>query len=307
MFENDKKIQFVKDTLGSRQDYHEIIANHSFTNPEKDILLQASVNIHRAKINKSLMDEAYNILVSKSIRSTTKNKNFTMDISFLKYLLLAGFLLIVYYLVALKEPQETKKEEAKVVVVKFGDIAGQGFLRTKGGLVRTCAGSSVYLEKSNPNGFVVLSEALLAKKEKLSIAESNLFSKKFSLDVAKGQLEVYLKVTNPTLIEVVKDTVRNYKNKIIVLEKDIPRIKNDIIEKKKEVLKYELKVKNSIKNSVLQTMCDAQGNYGFLKVEVGKYYISTVVQWYVGDEKQGGIVSKTITVKEGENKIMITE
>ena len=73
MFENDKKIQFVKDTLASRQNYHELLLNHSFTDSEKDILLQATVNIMHSSPDKFLIYEAYEILAAKSFKESTKD------------------------------------------------------------------------------------------------------------------------------------------------------------------------------------------------------------------------------------------
>ena len=61
------------------------------------------------------------------------------------------------------------------------------------------------------------------------------------------------------------------------------------------------------KKSPLKGVYDAQGNYEFPKVELGKYYITTVVEWYVGNEQQGGVVNKIINVQEGHNKVMLTE
>jgi len=73
MLENNKKIEFVKDTLGTRQAYHEIITKYGFTDSEKSILLQATANIMHSNIDKLLMYEAYEIL-----NSTIQNKIATL-------------------------------------------------------------------------------------------------------------------------------------------------------------------------------------------------------------------------------------
>ncbi len=73
MIEANEKIQFIKDTLSTRQDYHKIISNHSFTSSEKDILLQATVNIMHSSPDKFLIYEAYEILAAKSLEESTSN------------------------------------------------------------------------------------------------------------------------------------------------------------------------------------------------------------------------------------------
>ncbi len=299
MFEHNKKIQFIKDKLGTREKYHEIITNHSFTNDEKDILLQASVNISKSKRDETLINKAYNILISKSIRETTANKNFNMDFSLLKYLLIGGFLFMLFYLFNFND---TNKQDE--VIVKLGDIAGQGFLRTKGGSVRTCAGNSVYIEKSNPNGFIIQSEILQEKKNDLKYFEEELRSEKYSLEWDEKTFKRYSSEADSSFY---KSLAEDKKVEISKSKKIISELEQNVLNKTKKFLNQQAVVYSSIKDNIHETMCDAQGNYEFTKVEVGKYYITTIVQWYVGDDKQGGVVSKIITVKEGKNKIMITE
>ncbi len=307
MFEHNEKIQFIKDTLGTREKYHEIITNHSFTNFEKDILLQASVNIKSSNIDESLINVAYDILISKSIQNNTQEKNSTINLSLLKYLLLIGSLFVLFYITTLKEPAVVKKggtsKQENVApehtsVVKFGDIRGQGFLRTQGGSIRTCAGNSVYIEESNPNGFLVLNEKLEKAKDKIIIAHLT------NVNIAATSVENIRSIFNYEISETSLSLAKKNHSEAM---KRISEQKIYILSLEKELPNLEEKVNNSIKDNILKTMCDAQGNFEFPKVEVGKYYISTVIQWYVGDEKQGGIVSKTITIKEGKNKIMITE
>ena len=200
-------------------------------------------------------------------------------------------------------------------VVKNGDITGQGFLKTKGGSVRTCAGNSVYMEKSNPNGFLVLNESLENKKE--SIKSTQLSLDFYERNLAK-QIDELKRYSSPayfnTYISNTEEGILAYKKSIIrskeINSKDkviINKHKEHILLQNIELTELEEKIKNSIQDNILETMCDAQGNYTFSKVALGKYYIRTVVQWYVGDERQGGIISKTINVKEGKNRIMLTE
>ena len=65
MDKDNEKVQFVEEILSTREAYHAIITKYSFTDSEKDILLQATANIMHLNIDKLLIYEAYEILVSK--------------------------------------------------------------------------------------------------------------------------------------------------------------------------------------------------------------------------------------------------
>jgi hypothetical protein len=73
-----------------------------------------------------------------------------------------------------------------------------------------------------------------------------------------------------------------------------------------------------------EAICDAQGNFEFNKVPSGKWIIKVNVSWnvfsvksvplpsgnfyYTDDNKQGGILTKEVIVKEGEeNKFIISQ
>ena len=73
MIEDNQKIEFVKDIIGTRNKYDTFIVDQSFanlTNSEKDILLQASVSIREYEINKLIILQAFDILVSLKLKST---------------------------------------------------------------------------------------------------------------------------------------------------------------------------------------------------------------------------------------------
>ncbi|MGZ8947349.1 MAG: hypothetical protein ACXW1W_18240 [Methylococcaceae bacterium] len=64
---------------------------------------------------------------------------------------------------------------------------------------------------------------------------------------------------------------------------------------------------NAAKSFINSSQCDAQGNFEFHKVPAGNYVISVNVSWSVGYDKQGGIVRKKVTVRDGEiNKFIIS-
>lgn len=62
-----EKIELIIDIIGTRKNYHELLQHNSFTDSEKEILLNASVNAHNSNPNKLLIENAYNILVTKSL------------------------------------------------------------------------------------------------------------------------------------------------------------------------------------------------------------------------------------------------
>ena len=74
MAEDNEKVKFIKNTIGSREKYHEIITKYTFTDSEKDILLQATANIMHSNIDKLLIYEAYELLVPKIQDSSLDKK-----------------------------------------------------------------------------------------------------------------------------------------------------------------------------------------------------------------------------------------
>lgn len=58
-------ISYLKDKIGTREKYHNILQNNTFNKTEKDILLQASVNVKKDTPNNELIEEAYNLLSEK--------------------------------------------------------------------------------------------------------------------------------------------------------------------------------------------------------------------------------------------------
>ncbi len=90
-------------------------------------------------------------------------------------------------------------------------------------------------------------------------------------------------------------------------EKKSKKESEEILVAKKEISKLEERLKNVTKEDTKETTCNGQGNFSFSELQPGNYYISTTVQWKVGDEIQGGNVNKVITLKEGDNKVIISE
>ena len=53
------------------------------------------------------------------------------------------------------------------------------------------------------------------------------------------------------------------------------------------------------------SICDAQGFFKFDQLADGSFYIWTTVQWYVDKDKQGGVLLKRVSVKNGETKEIV--
>jgi hypothetical protein len=76
---------------------------------------------------------------------------------------------------------------------------------------------------------------------------------------------------------------------------------------------------NAVTDLFKSSQCDAQGNFDFYKIPAGNYIISVNVSWnvsslksignyyYTDNEKQGGILRKKVTVRDGEiNRFIIS-
>lgn len=161
-----------------------------------------------------------------------------------------------------------------IFIVLFGqvfgaDITGQGFLKTQGGDVKTCAGNEVYLEPSNKEWV----SSLLLSESARSVAET-------AAALADSQKRLGTDTT-ATEEEIDKHMEQWKKNYAIHL--------------------------NASNKSVLTTMCDAQGNFEFNNIKKGNYAIATRVEWKVGDEKQGGVVGDFIDINQKKQKVFLTK
>jgi hypothetical protein len=66
------------------------------------------------------------------------------------------------------------------------------------------------------------------------------------------------------------------------------------------------------KDTIRNTIADAQGNFEFSGLPAGEYLLEVVIRWEVpgqyGLDTTGGIVHKNVTIKDGESvKVMLTE
>ncbi len=73
-FETDK-LEYLKSTIGTREKYHKVIHDATFNKIEKDVLLQALVNIKKENPNQTLIERAYNILSKNKSEQTSSLSN----------------------------------------------------------------------------------------------------------------------------------------------------------------------------------------------------------------------------------------
>lgn len=59
---------------------------------------------------------------------------------------------------------------------------------------------------------------------------------------------------------------------------------------------------------ILKTQADGQGNYSFINLTYGDYYVGCDIIWYVSGRRQGGPVMMIFSLAPGEHKrVMITK
>ena len=53
------------------------------------------------------------------------------------------------------------------------------------------------------------------------------------------------------------------------------------------------------------TVCDAQGNFQFMNVADGTFYVVSRITWMVGYSAQGGSIMQQVTVQGGDAKQVV--
>lgn len=51
---------------------------------------------------------------------------------------------------------------------------------------------------------------------------------------------------------------------------------------------------------IRETVCDAQGNYEFLDLPPGDYFLEVTITWLAGNQSTGGLIRKSVTLPEGQ-------
>lgn len=185
------------------------------------------------------------------------------------------------------------------------NISGEAFLKTNGGSVITCAGNPVYIEKADENGYMYLTDLLEPKKIILSGIESRLHTSDKSLKYWIKEQQYYIEFYQSHVKENPKEAL--HKRNIKEAKIDLDNVKKELLLIQNQVESLELQREKSLKENTKKTVCTSQGHFNFYELHPENYYVRTTVQWYAGDEKQGGILSKVVTIKEGKNKIILTE
>lgn len=189
--------------------------------------------------------------------------------------------------------------KTKSSVVNTTAIEGQGFLKTKGGDVKTCAGEivSVYTKNDYQNLVQYKNYEKMILKIAIYRKEAESFgryrARKANLPEYKN-LSEYIKILNEQYPEL--DLKRTYQLDFFIA--DLQKV-IDFESKKLDELGGKPKVS-------YESQCDAYGNFGLKNIPFGNYGIVTRVSWTNGESIQGGEVGKEIIVDEKLQKIFIT-
>lgn len=164
---------------------------------------------------------------------------------------------------------------SKASEIVTSTIIGQGFLKTQGGDVKTCAGNDVYLEQYIDEKNWVY-QKVQAEKADIAILTN------YMIELAKQGVEagIYDKWS--------LEGKRSRKSKVAEIKPE-----------------YNYKTLDDL--SVLKTQCDANGNFEFIGLKKGKYIIATKITWKTEDEYNGGPVSKIVDIQNEKNKILLTQ
>ncbi len=72
------KVKYLENAIGTEELYSQTTNNYNFTKEEKNILIEASINLKKDKLNQSLIDKAYRIL-SKYNTSNDQKKDVKIE------------------------------------------------------------------------------------------------------------------------------------------------------------------------------------------------------------------------------------
>lgn len=159
---------------------------------------------------------------------------------------------------------------SKASEIVTSTITGQGFLKTQGGDVKTCAGNEVYLEPYIDQKNWTYQKVAAYKHD--IVVMKNLDIKFAKILASTGNSGAYKKSQEKLLEE-------------IPLEYDYRTLSDSLVQK---------------------TQCDAGGNFEFSNLKQGKYIIATKVEWKA-ENLEGGYVSKIIDINQTKQKVFLTE
>lgn len=64
----------------------------------------------------------------------------------------------------------------------------------------------------------------------------------------------------------------------------------------------------AFKSIIKHAQCDAQGNFSFSKLPSGAWFVLTDVSWVVGYARQGGVLTREVTLSNNETaQVLLTE
>ena len=210
-----------------------------------------------------------------------------------------------------KKAVSTPLVKEKIQPIQKTTIEGQGFLKTRGGDIKTCSGEVVYLYTSE--NFIKF------------IAEEDYRHAMADVKSYKRNLENYVEKKDDRYVgnfyvDSLIDSIRNMKSKYSEANLSDQFSVDIVNENIQKIIDYENKKLTSIgeKSKIfVETMCDASGNFIFKNVPFGSYGIVTKVTWerveaggrYTSPYTvtEGGKIGKIIDVNDNLQKVYITE
>lgn len=209
-----------------------------------------------------------------------------------------------------KKAVSTPLVKEKIQPIQKTTIEGQGFLKTRGGEIKTCSSESVYLYTIENYEKFIAKEQYSKNINKLKLYEYYAESfEKYKND--RNMYDHVLKNINKAVYEM----RTNYPDLNITGLYDETQYQNDL----QKIREYENNKISKVGEASLfiETMCDASGNFIVKNVPFGTYGIVTKATWerveaggrYTSPYTvtEGGKIGKIIDVNDNLQKVYITE
>lgn len=201
-------------------------------------------------------------------------------------------------------------------IVKKTTIEGQAFLKTAGGDIKTCAGEFVVLYTKDDYRKLAMKRTFESFISALGM--SRYFGESYEKDNKSYK-------SNRAYAGVVDSGLDRIYDEIKKLQRRYPQLNirkgyqkdtfNEDLDKALQYETEEIAKLGIISKPILESQCDASGNFSFKNAPFGNYGIVTSVTWQVmtsatqqiGGSRQGGELGKEVTIDDTLQKVFITE
>lgn len=228
------------------------------------------------------------------------------------YMLIATATLLSIPVCAATKAKSSLAVKASIVqipVVKTTTIEGQGFLKTQAGEIKTCAGELISLYSKDDYMKFLGKEIYLKKmqqfEEYVRVAESE----------KKNDGTTLQSYYRDQAYAAAKELSNDYSQLDIGKFYRYDAFKEDI----KKAKDFEIKKLSDLGDTykvIVQSQCDASGNFSFKNIPFGSYGVVTSVTWsrvvvpkYIAPYTvlEGGKVGKEVVVDENLQKVFIVD